>query len=216
VLPKLARLAFGLPCNYDLIGANPYEGVIPTFLIDFPVVFAFGLGFALFVLPEERVGSLVGSRAFRWGLGLTTLFLISALISAAGWPDWMWMYYAESPPLGFWGYLYIAVFLYYVPYYAGFHLSEELTRRVGRWAGAVLVAVCLVVEYFLCNVIWPDRYYAVGTREEWLAGTAKNLGAANLSLSWVFALFTLLMIGWAGFFIWRVYLPARRRAKEEG
>lgn len=133
----------------------------------------FGALFAFLTRWEEGVFSVFSSRAFWKGVVFTTLFNAAVLYAAIVYPDWMWMYFLDESRLGFWPLLYLFLFLYYLPYILGFYLGALAIRRgVAAWIFFSLF--CLVWEGWLVITLF-DRYSVVGTREEFLAGTALSL-----------------------------------------
>jgi hypothetical protein len=145
--------------------------VIATFIIDWPVLGLIGIVFGIFA-PSERWWS---SRAFYGGLVTAGVFTATALISYAIAPDWMWMYFIDpsdvawSVPLIAVGYLFVFVL--------GFGASVALAG-LGRKAQVAAVVTCLLGEIAVIAVTW-DRYHLVGTREEFVSGSANLLVTAS-------------------------------------
>ncbi|HET7481489.1 MAG TPA: hypothetical protein VFK89_01380 [Actinomycetota bacterium] len=141
--------------------------MVATFIIDWPIL-AF-LGFAFGALaPLERWWR---SRAFVAGSIAAVVFSSTAFITYAIAPDWMWMYYADPNQLSW------IVPLLAVAYLACFGLS--FIAAIGLRSSGVksvwpLAAVSLVLEVIVVAATW-DRYHHVGTRLEWLRGSAAEL-----------------------------------------
>ena len=149
------------------------KGVIPTFLIDLPIMLLFGALFALFTSKEVPGGSIFSSRYFWHGLVFTTLFNAVVFYSALKFPDWMWMYFLENSRMGGVTLAYLFLFLYYIPYAAGFYLGRDAVRR-GFFFWLVLALLFVVAEIWL---VWKlfDRYSVIGTRTEYLEGKGISL-----------------------------------------
>lgn len=147
--------------------------MIPTFLIDLPVMLLFG---ALFAILTRRGGgsfSVFSDAAFWKGIVFASIFNAAVLYAAIVYPDWMWMYFLEEPRLGFWPLLYLFLFLYYLPYILGFYLGKVVfARGIAVWI--IFCLFCLGWEGWLIVTLF-DRYAVVGTREEFLSGTALSL-----------------------------------------
>lgn len=80
------------------------------------------------------------------------------------------MYFLEAPKLGALDLIYIFFFLYYVPYLAGFYWGRALQKR-----SVVFLIIFLVAAEGW--IVWKlfDRYSVVGTRAQFLDGTAISL-----------------------------------------
>jgi len=88
-------------------------------------------------------------------------------------PDWMWMYYLEDPtntPLEL---VYIFIFLYYVPYILGFYLGHVLIIKSKLWWTVCAVFLLAWEAWIVIHLF--DRYSVVGTREQYLNGTAISI-----------------------------------------
>ena len=143
------------------------KGAIETFIIDWPVLAALGFVFSAFA-PQERWWR---SRAFKAGLVAAAVFTTTALISYVIAPDWMWMYFLDPSDVS-WTVPFIApayLFVYASSFAAGVALAQG--SRSWTWAAAV---ASLMLEAAVVAVTW-DRYREVGTRAEWLDGTAHQL-----------------------------------------
>lgn len=151
--------------------------MVKTFLIDLPVLSLFGSIYALIQKREES--SLLKESAFRWGLLFSSIFIISVIISYFMAPHWMWMYFPEDPQIGILDWIYILLFLYYLPYAGGYFLTREL-RKKGFIYGAIIALISLLGEIFIVLRLW-DRYTHVGTREEFLSGTATLLWKSSVN-----------------------------------
>lgn len=143
-----------------------------TFLIDLPIVILFGVIFSFFENPSTKT-TLCKSKAFWHGLVLTSLFNAAALYAVFVAPDWMWMYFTDTPTLSVPALIYIFIFLYYCPYIFGFWLGKELNYY--HFSAKIIVPLLLVVTEGL--LIWQlfPRYAVVGTRHQFLTQTAPSL-----------------------------------------
>lgn len=140
-----------------------------TFLIDLPIVILFGMLFSFFE-RSERYRNLFASPYFWHGLFFVTIFNAAVLYGAFFYPDWMWMYFLDTPPRSWQVLAYLLCFFYYAPYLLGFFFGYELKNAsYFLWWCLVLGLLCtegwLVVKLF-------DQYRMIGTREEFLNGTA--------------------------------------------
>ena len=148
--------------------------MVETFLIDTPVMVIFGLLFAPYMRSDEADAPCL-SRAFIFGFIFSTLFVVSVIWSYKLAPDWMWMYFPEDNSVSLLGWIYILSVLYYMPYIGGFLLGKELFRRskVVYW---IAVVYFLIMELVVILLLF-NRYYFVGTREEFLSGKAVPLNS---------------------------------------
>lgn len=145
------------------------KGGAKTFLIDLPIVILFGMLFSFFE-RAERYRNLFSSPYLWHGLFFMTIFNVAVLYGALFYPDWMWMYFLEKSPQSWSVLVYLLLFFYYLPYLLGFFFGYELRNKSHfLWWCFVLGLLCaegwLVVKLF-------DRYRMIGTREEFLNGTA--------------------------------------------
>ena len=147
------------------------RGAVKTFIIDWPVLLFIGFVFGAFA-PRAR---WFGSRPFVAGAVSAVAFTLVAFISYAIAPDWMWMYFIDPSdavwalPAIFVGYL----FFYVLGFAAAIAMSE-----IGRglvWGAA---ALCALLEVVVVALTW-DRYHLIGSRSEWLNGTADELLTAS-------------------------------------
>lgn len=143
-----------------------HQGVIETYIIDWPVLAFFGFFFG----GSSPVAGWWRSRAFTGGLLATAGFTASAVLANKAAPDWMWMYYRdprEMEPVTRWmpaGYV--------LAYVAAFLAAIGIRRRGGSTTTAAGVA--LLSEVAVVAATW-DRYHRIGTKEEWASGTADEL-----------------------------------------
>ena len=140
--------------------------MIATFIIDWPIL-AF-LGF-LFGGVAARVGV---ARALIGGLFPTAGFTASAMLSYRHAPDWMWMYYRDPKEMD------SVVKLMPPAYVAAFLLSFFSVLRMERSSVRTATGLALASEVAVVVATW-DRYHRIGTKEEWLAGTADELVAVK-------------------------------------
>ena len=133
----------------------------------------FGVLFSLLTRKESAGVSVFSSHYFWHGLVFSTLFNAIVLYSTLKFPDWMWMYFVEAPQLGMFDLAYIFFFLYYLPYGTGFYLGRDLLKRY-KSAVWLLILFLMAVEAW---VVWKlfDRYEVIGTRQQFLDGTAISL-----------------------------------------
>lgn len=132
----------------------------------------FGSLFAIFERSDYR-GSVLGSRYFWHGIVFTTIFNLAVFYAIRKFPDWMWMYYLEDSRNTFAELTYIFVFLYYLPYALGFYLGfDAKNRSYALWMG-VIVAFAGAEAWLIWRLF--DRYSVIGTREEFVNGTAASL-----------------------------------------
>ncbi|MDO8520149.1 MAG: hypothetical protein Q7T11_08320 [Deltaproteobacteria bacterium] len=124
----------------------------------------FGALFSLFARQKSAV----------WhGLVFSSLFNAIVLYSYFKFPDWMWMYFIDAPRLGALDLIYIFLFLYYVPYLAGFYWGREFLQS-GKTKVWLLILFLVAAEGW---IVWKlfDRYSVIGTRQQFLDGTAISL-----------------------------------------
>lgn len=114
------------------------------------------------------------SRALKVGAIVAVVFTGTAFASYLVAPDWMWMYFLAPDPVA-WSLPLIAVG-YLVTFALGFALAQSL-RVLGRGYVIVASATMLIAELAVVAVTW-DRYRSVGTKDEWLSGSAHSLFAA--------------------------------------
>ena len=143
------------------------KGAIETFIIDWPVLIFIGLVFGLFA-PTDSPWS---SRAFKAGAISAIVFSATAFISYAVAPDWMWMYFL-APESVAWSVPVLAIG-YLVTYVLGFAAAVGL-RHLGRSYVVATAVASLLGEAVIVALTW-DRYRFVGTKQEWLSGSAHAL-----------------------------------------
>ncbi len=142
-----------------------------TFIIDWPVVILIGLIFAYGIKGQPQ-GSVFFTRAFVAGKIILTLFV--AIVYYSYWlaPDWMWGYYVRDSELPRWLVFYVLA-LYYIAYAAGFFIAHE-GRKWRTWYPPVVMGLMVVGEALLIMAQQP-RYLAVGTYDQFMAGTTQLL-----------------------------------------
>jgi hypothetical protein len=141
--------------------------VTATFIIDWPVLMFIGILFGAFA-PRQRWWK---SRAFLAGTATALAFTAVAFISYLVAPDWMWMYLFE-PSEAAWSLPGIAIgylFTFALAFAGAVALAE-----IGRHAVVAAAVTALVGEIGIVAITW-DRYHLVGTRNEWLSGSASEL-----------------------------------------
>lgn len=167
--------------------------MIKTFLIDFPDLALFGAVFAL--LEKGRKEWFFKESGFKWGLFFSTVFIISVIISYIVAPDWMWMYFPEKSKINLLDFIYILIFMYYMPYIAGYAIAKYLKDVDFKLAIASAVFYLLWAIYIVARLF--DRYYHVGTREEYLNGTAPILPSSTVGTYFNFVFLPLLVVAFA-------------------
>lgn len=159
-------------------------------VVDFPLMLAFGLLYALLIRPEERTsGDLFRTRAFRHGLYFTLFSMAFVVVGYVVEPDWFLMYFWDGPRPGLLGLVFAVMFVYLVPFVAGFLSRVHLDALRIPLLSHGVTAVNLLAAYLIGWVFLPNRYLVAGSRDEFLAGTAKPLMAANSALSWLILLY---------------------------
>ncbi len=149
------------------------KGVIPTFLIDLPVLMLFGVLFAIFTKSEGGNLMVFKSPYFWHGVLFSTIFNVAVVYAIVYYPDWMWMYFLEQSRNSLVELVYLFIFLYYLPYVLGFYLGRmALIKGLKWWLGALLFfagwEVWLVAHLF-------DRYSVIGSRNDFFEGKALSL-----------------------------------------
>lgn len=147
--------------------------MIPTFLIDLPVLILFGVLFAVFTKPEGNNLIVFKSPYFWHGVLFSTIFNIAVVYAIIRYPDWMWMYFVEQSRNGISELIYLFIFLYYLPYVLGFYLGRlAMIKGFPCWWGTLLFfagwEVWLVAHLF-------DRYSVIGSRDDFFQGRALSL-----------------------------------------
>lgn len=143
-----------------------------TFLIDLPVMILFGALFSIFEFPHLK-RSIFSSRFFWHGVIFTSIFNLAVVYAILYYPDWMWMYFLEDSTNSTSELIYIFLFLYYLPYTLGFYLGYDF-KNVSKALWGLLIFSLIATEAWLIIKLF-DRYSVVGTREEYLSGTAISL-----------------------------------------
>ena len=140
--------------------------MIATFIIDWPIL-AF-LGF-LFGGVSARVGTV---RALAAGLIPTGGLTASAMLSYRHAPDWMWMYYRDPEEM--------EGLVRRMPpaYLAAFLVSFATVLRMEPSRVRTTTGCALGVEAAVVAATW-DRCHRIGTKEEWLTGSADELVAVK-------------------------------------
>jgi hypothetical protein len=172
--------------------------VIPTFLIDWPVLLLIGVifGFGVKNLPS---GSVVKTHAFFSGLLVVGIFTAIVFWSYLLAPDWMFNYVvrASEVPTAL---VVLVLAFYFAAYAAGFLLKFKM-QRLGRGAliGLILVlaAGCVIVP-----VAFGERYTKVGSADEFFNGTAiplpeSEVGKAPATLTLGLLPLGILLIWWS-------------------
>ena len=142
------------------------RGVIPTFIIDWPVLILIGLvfGFGVKGTPDR---SVFATRAFFSGFIVLSLFITTVVYSYFAAPDWMFMYYVDADTVPGWIVSYILA-LYYLAFIFGFTAKFELAKvhKFLPWIALVLVLIGSA------GVILPvaDQYLTITTYEDYMAG----------------------------------------------
>lgn len=133
----------------------------------------FGVLFALFTRKEKEGLSLFSSRYFWHGLIFTSIFNGAVVYAIIKYPDWMWMYFLEDSTNSVVELIYIFIFLYYFPYVLGFYFGRLLVLK-GKRLWLLLAGFLLGWEAWVIFHLF-DRYSVVGTRQEFLDGSAISL-----------------------------------------
>lgn len=144
-----------------------FRGVIETFVIDWPILSILGLAFGAFA-PRQRWWR---SRAFGAGLVSAIVFTLVALISYVIAPDWMWMYFLDSAEVSW---TVPPILVAYLAAYAMSFAAAVALRDLGPQLLWLAIAGAALMEVVVVSITW-DRYHMIGTRQEWLAGTAHEL-----------------------------------------
>ena len=142
------------------------QGVIETFIIDWPILAFFGFFFG----AQPPLQSWWRSGAFAGGLVATTGLTASAMLSNKHAPDWMWMYYRDPDAME--SVTRVMPLAYVGAFVAAFAAAVGL-RRIGRSPRAA-AAAAVAAEVASVAATW-DRYHRIGTKREWEQGTASEL-----------------------------------------
>lgn len=148
--------------------------MIPTFLIDIPVLILFGVLFAPFASKDARGLSIFSMPSFWHGLLFTTFFNAAVFYAILRYPDWMTMYFTvQSHPYSVIELIYIFLFFYYVPYFFGFYLGDVvLTKGRGLWIALILFLA--VSEVWIVAHLF-DRYSVIGINQDYINKTGISL-----------------------------------------
>lgn len=132
----------------------------------------FGAMFAYFD-ERKQYGSFISDAYFWHGIVFSTIFSAAVFYAALTYPDWMWMYFLEDSANSGLELLYLFVFLYYMPYVLGFLLGREL-KKISTSLWIILIVSQLLAEIWLIAHLF-NRYSVIGTRDQFLSGTATSL-----------------------------------------
>ena len=102
------------------------------------------------------------------------------------------MYFLEEPNQSWQVLTYLLVFFYYFPYILGFFLGYELKNK-SRFLWGCFVFGLLLIEILLIFELL-DRYRVIGTREEFLNGTALSFLHPDNTMGLVMNLCTVILI----------------------
>jgi hypothetical protein len=141
-----------------------------TFIIDWPVLVFLGLVFGMFAPQRDWWRS----RALIAGAIAAGAFTLTALISYAIAPDWMWMYFLD--PDGVEWAVFVMPAAYAFTFLLGFWSAIALAA-LGRGAVVRAAVVALLLEVVVIGITW-DRYHQVGTASEFSSGRAHELFTA--------------------------------------
>lgn len=180
--------------------------MIETFLIDLPDLAFFGAIFALLERGKDKW--FFREKGFKWGIFFTSIFIISVIISYIIAPDWMWMYFPEESGINILDFIYILIFMYYLPYIAGYAITRYLKDIHFKYA--ILSAFFFLIWGVYIIVRLFDRYYHVGTREEFLNGSASLLPSSTVGIYFNFIFLPMLFIAFA----FSVYFIRFRKVKD--
>ncbi len=147
--------------------------MIPTFIIDTPVLMLFGVLFSLFPDKKNGQGSVFASCYLWHALLFSSVFNAAVFYAYLKFPDWMWMYFLSAPrntPLEL---VYIFLFFYYFPCILGFYLGR-VALSYGKMAWFLFALFLVASEAWIVFHLF-DRYSVIGTREQYLNHTAISL-----------------------------------------
>lgn len=183
---------------------NTGWGVIPTFIIDWPVLILIGLIFGYGVRKPDSgfwysLPSLFLTRAFVSGKIITGLFVLIVYYSYLLAPDWMWMYFIRGAELPGWMVWYVLA-LYFFAYALGFLMKFEL-EKLSTKSPFLMMLFMLVAE---AGIIFPlkDRYLHVGTYSEFYSNLALPLpesvvGTVPGVLTGILVVIAILLLVWS-------------------
>ncbi|MBF0105513.1 MAG: hypothetical protein HQM16_09330 [Deltaproteobacteria bacterium] len=149
------------------------KGGTQTFLIDLPVMILFGALFSLFTDHKNRPVFFLRDPYFWHGVVFTSLFNAAVIYAIINFPDWMWMYFLEDSSNTLPELIYLFIFMYYLPYTLGFYLGRDLKQRSVPTCFALILAMALAEVWLVLHLF--DRYAVIGTRAQFLSGTAVSL-----------------------------------------
>ncbi|MDP7034150.1 MAG: hypothetical protein QF752_06615 [Planctomycetota bacterium] len=171
--------------------------IFATFVIDPPALFLVGVLYALMLVHVEwRSPTLSLAGPFGWGWLFVGGFYALAILCYQRAPAWMTMYFLpDETSWSVWVLGYLGLVLYAVPYALGFVVGVGARRR-SPWVLGIVIFSSLGVLFWV-GITVLDRYQVVGTREEFLAGTARPLWDHT-------ELMRLLLLGTLGLSAWVV------------
>ena len=141
--------------------------MIPTFIIDWPVLGLLGFAFGAFASDD----AWWRSRAFRAGLVSAAVFTSTAILSYFVAPDWMWMYLVDPAKLSWTVPLMVPAYLFVYAVSFAAAVALRAARPVLVWVAAAAAAL---MEVAIVAITW-ERYHLVGTTVEWNRGLADEL-----------------------------------------
>jgi hypothetical protein len=144
--------------------------LLATVPLDPPTAYVAGAILMFGALRQIRREQARGFTKYIWlGGALGAVYGLTVLYQSLKWPDWMWVYWFEAPPLWAW----------YPPFvvacFAGGilgALSNQRLLREGRIKLAIANAAAGLAVIGAMFVAWGDQYIHVGTRSEYLSGAA--------------------------------------------
>ena len=132
-----------------------------------------GFGISLFLFGHDPFTSSYGRRVTACALLLH--LLINMTLPILGYvygPDWMWGYFVDHRQVPSWLPVWVFV-LYQIPFGFSYLLGARLSKRGWKWPAGAFV-LTLIAQVTIIGLSF-DRYVAVGTTEEFHAGTAAPL-----------------------------------------
>lgn len=140
----------------------------------------FGFVMAL-MLRGHDLASPYGRRVTACALAFNTVagIIVPALFYLKA-PDWMWMYFVEDSAMPPWLGWYVLL-NYWFPFLAAYFMGAWLWR-LGRNAVIAGLVVSAIGQIAIMALTF-DRYFHVGTTEQYRAGTAVPLPKSDLSLA---------------------------------
>ncbi|MFO1520192.1 MAG: hypothetical protein U1F57_11130 [bacterium] len=140
--------------------------MIPTFIIDEPILILIGLLAGYFV-PKGWTKSLFKTRAFLAGNFIALGFMSLAAYGYVMAPDWMFGYLLPASKVPFWMVVY-AFILYYVLFLGGFFLHQEL-KKIHPALAALALVLALAASILVVLPVLP-AYQTIATYEEFYKG----------------------------------------------